>query len=205
MTNLSSRISDGQSIEEFERKLKKNRRIFRRSGIEESNGIGQVLSITSQDSEDTEKEWRRKKSGNSRWSGSNRTTGCESKTGAGAGTQGSKGRLFARRLQSHKSSTERSARCGHQVCRQGRSQINHFESVLCGADYPELLSVHPVLRHATNCFRRAKFLATNPLTTQQMSTRPPRHNKRAPRGLHSSGNGHQSRTSLISVSERTIY
>jgi hypothetical protein len=44
-----------------------------------------IIDFIRQDSEDTEEEWWRKKSGNSHCSGSNRATGCKSEAGAGSG------------------------------------------------------------------------------------------------------------------------
>ena len=77
-SNEGSAGIDGQTIEDFGKGLEEE-------SLQdlESNVVGQRLSTASQDSEDTEEEWRGKKSGHSDCGGSNRATGCEGAAGTG--------------------------------------------------------------------------------------------------------------------------
>jgi hypothetical protein len=74
---------DGQSIADFEGKLKDNLyRIWNRMRLRTCRVVRQLFSAVSAYGEDTEKQWRRETVGNSNRIGSNRTNGGEVETGA---------------------------------------------------------------------------------------------------------------------------
>ena len=77
-SNKGSAGIDGQTIEDFEKGLKKNLyRIWNRMSS------GSYFPPPVRTVKNTEEEWRGKKSGHSDCGGSNRATGCEGAAGTG--------------------------------------------------------------------------------------------------------------------------
>src|SRR5437763_11063789 len=81
-TNQGAAGVDEQSIEDFERDLKRNLyKIWNRMRLRTCRVVGQLLSAAGADGKDTEGKWRRKTVGDSNRIGSDRANGGEVETG----------------------------------------------------------------------------------------------------------------------------